>query len=74
LPTKRKSTLASLLFQLKVSQKQAKWVKFGALIGFSPVVKKDTKKASKGLKIEVKSPSQGSSQGRFVKDRLLVSD
>jgi hypothetical protein len=39
-----------------------------------PFSKKDTKKASKGLKIEVKSPSQGSSQGRFVKDKLLVSD
>jgi hypothetical protein len=59
--------------QLKVSQKQAKWVKFGALMGFSPLVKKTLKWLQKGLNLTFTS-SQGSSQGRFFKDRLLVSD
>jgi hypothetical protein len=57
-----------VLFQLKVSQNQAQVGQIWCSHGIFPFSQKDTKKASKGLEIEVKKPftsSQGSSQGRF---------
>jgi hypothetical protein len=58
LTTKRKSTLASLLLQLKSFSKAGQVGQIWGSPGIFPFNQKDNTKASKGLKIEVKNPSQ----------------